>query len=432
MIESKAIRATIVICIIIIVVCGALTAWKIISNNKQGNAADSASGLISVKVTMAAITDIGAPSLIPGNISSKDIVNIVSPATGKINKVMAKQGQNVQAGTVLFTIDTTEAMAQTNPARGQMDSAYAAQQNGKTQISQIKTSIKNADKYIAAAQKNITKVKQAISKLKSTPPTTTTGGAATTTTSQAVTLQDQLTKLQSQLADAKKTRTQLKTQLTNSVAAQKQLDKQYADSKKYYNTSLSDMANTPVAAPSAGVVTALTAKSGATISQNMSAGSISLSGNAYVECSVASDVAQNIKIDLPVTINVAGGQQVLQGKITSITADPNGGQTYIISASIENAPPTILPGTQVTVEIQGAESSTAVMIPLSAVINSDFGDTVAVVRNDGAEFRQVVIGDTDGYSVEVKEGLSAGEVVIYEGQENLTEDSKIRIVDSEE
>jgi multidrug efflux pump subunit AcrA (membrane-fusion protein) len=53
---------------------------------------------------------------------------------------------------------------------------------------------------------------------------------------------------------------------------------------------------------------------------------------------------------------------------------------------------------------------------------------IYVVKGNGVEQRKLVLGRELGENVEVIGGLQLGEVVVVNGQINLTENSKIEIV----
>lgn len=76
---------------------------------------------------------------------------------------------------------------------------------------------------------------------------------------------------------------------------------------------------------------------------------------------------------------------------------------------------TLLPGQFVRVRVIGAEYNQAVVVPTSAIILSQAGAMVYVVRDDKTVSIRPVKAETMGNETIIHEGLSEGEIVISEG-----------------
>lgn len=100
-----------------------------------------------------------------------------------------------------------------------------------------------------------------------------------------------------------------------------------------------------------------------------------------------------------------------------------------LEASFPNKDHTLLPGMHVEVLVRGSAKRTALTIPLAAIQQSSAGYYAYIVtESQTAHVRPVTLGTiTDGVAV-VRDGLLPGDVVIIDGQDQLTEGSRVAIV----
>jgi multidrug efflux pump subunit AcrA (membrane-fusion protein) len=87
-------------------------------------------------------------------------------------------------------------------------------------------------------------------------------------------------------------------------------------------------------------------------------------------------------------------------------------KVFTTHVTIDNPLPGLRPGMTAEVVIQIVERDDALTVPVSAVRRAGGKNHVAVKKTDGGfEWREVVLGDTSGTVVEVKQGLKPGEQV---------------------
>jgi hypothetical protein len=67
-------------------------------------------------------------------------------------------------------------------------------------------------------------------------------------------------------------------------------------------------------------------------------------------------------------------------------------------------------------------------VPVEAVRTLENGDQqVAVVQDGRVQFRKIETGIRDKYQVEAVKGLKAGEIIIRDASQNITEGQRVRI-----
>ena len=135
---------------------------------------------------------------------------------------------------------------------------------------------------------------------------------------------------------------------------------------------------------------------------------------------------QNVRISVP----DLGGQQFI-GTITEkdIQADELS-RTYRIKALTDNAHGKLLPGMIANVKISGAlnpQTTDNIIIPEKLVqIMSDNTRFVWLVRDGKAKLQVVTIGDATSQGVIVESGLQQGDTLITEGQQKVSEGSRVQ------
>jgi len=135
---------------------------------------------------------------------------------------------------------------------------------------------------------------------------------------------------------------------------------------------------------------------------------------------------QNVRISVP----DLDGQQFI-GTITEkdIQADELS-RTYRIKALIDNADGKLLPGMIANVKISGAlnpQTTDNIIIPEKLVqIMSDNTRFVWLARDGKAKLQVVTIGNATSRGVIVESGLQQGDTLITEGQQKVSEGSRVQ------
>lgn len=104
-------------------------------------------------------------------------------------------------------------------------------------------------------------------------------------------------------------------------------------------------------------------------------------------------------------------------------------RTMTFEAIVPNKQGRLLPGFFADVRIVVGAKDTAFLVPEEAVVIREKDTLLFLVKGDQAFSRSVVAGEhLPGGRVEILTGLSGGEQVVIEGNKDLTDGSKVRIV----
>ncbi|MBL7834348.1 MAG: efflux RND transporter periplasmic adaptor subunit [Cyclobacteriaceae bacterium] len=116
------------------------------------------------------------------------------------------------------------------------------------------------------------------------------------------------------------------------------------------------------------------------------------------------------------------------GKIEYVSDRADEAHNYVVRVLIKNNSSTLLKaGMYGTASLKGTEKQ-ALMIPRAALLGSAKNPQVFAIENGTAVLKNIRTGFAENESVEILEGLKAGEVVVLTGHINLSSGSKVEIV----
>jgi RND family efflux transporter MFP subunit len=116
------------------------------------------------------------------------------------------------------------------------------------------------------------------------------------------------------------------------------------------------------------------------------------------------------------------------GSVTRIAdALQPGTRTLLAEIDVPNPDHALSPGMYCRVELKIPRKTPSLIVPSEAIIFNRNGLSVAVVENDTARIRNVTVVRDFGTSVEVSEGVAAGDKVIMNPQVDLADGRKVTI-----
>jgi membrane fusion protein (multidrug efflux system) len=338
-----------------------------------------------LEVTTIAVApgDVPVSAAYVAQTQSSQAVNIQARVSGFLDKRVYTEGAVVKAGQVLFRMDP-------KPFQAQVDGAAAALQRNQAAL-QVATANLNRTKPLA--QKN------ALS--------------------------------QKDLDDAQ-------GQYEQAAAA-------VAQSQAQLDSAKLDLSYTTITSPVAGVTSYAAVADGTYVSpQNSQLTTVSVLSPMWVNFSLSENEYQRIQNDvragrlrlpkdrsfLVEVEQVDGSLFPFTGRITF--ADPSYNSqtgTFLIRASVDNPAGVLRPNQYVRVHLKGAVRPNAILVPQRAVQQSGQGHFVWLVGKDGkAEQRPIVVGDwyQDGWFV--NEGLHAGDQLVVNGAQRLTQGAAVKVM----
>ena len=202
------------------------------------------------------------------------------------------------------------------------------------------------------------------------------------------------------------------------------------------SSARTQLANTRIVAPFAGVVEARLAEAGELASPGQPVVRLVGAGAVRVEAGVPERYAGDIRNGTQVRVSPnayeaepRGGRVVFVG-----TAINTQSRTFPIEVAVENADRSLKPSMVVRLDVTRAVLQDAIAVPTEAIVRDERGTSVFVVApGDGgsvASRRVVELGPNAGATVVVRSGLSAGDQIIVSGAVDLAEGDPVRVTET--
>jgi RND family efflux transporter MFP subunit len=334
-----------------------------------------------------------------GYVTARRMATVSAKITGRVQEVLIEEGQRVEAGQVLATLEAVDAQAQRALTVSQLAAA-------RTQVAQLRAQLELADKTLARSA-NLT--------------------------ARGLVSQQQLDQAQSE-------RDALAAGL-----AYAQRNVEVADA----SLALADIGidNTVVRAPFAGVITAKAAQPGEIVSPISAGGGFTRTGigtivdmdSLEVQVDVNEAFIGKVQPRQPVeAILNAYPDWRIPGEVIAIvpTADRSKA-TVKVRIALTEKDPRIVPDMGVRVSFlqvpseadaqAPAATPTGVLVPNEAVVRRDGADAVFVVADGRAALTPVQLGETGSRTTRIASGLAIGEKVVLSPPEQLVDGAAVTL-----
>ena len=333
-----------------------------------------------------------------GYVVARRMATVSAKITGKVREVRIEEGQHVDAGYVMATLDPIDADAQRTLAASQVAAS-------RSQIAGVQAQLREAEANAARLSSLVRQ--QLVSKAQY---------------DQAVAQRDAL-------------RAQLATAQRNASVSSANL-----------RIAENGVDNTVVRAPFAGVVIAKAAQPGEIVSPLSAGGGFTRTGigtivdmdSLEVEVDVGESYIGRVKPGMPVetVLNAYPDWKIPSEVIAIIPTADRGKATVKVRVALKQKDARIVPdmGARVSFlerEQPAARKRTGALVPAAAIVERDGKSVVYVVEGDGdkadVEAAAVTTGRTLGDDIEVLAGLSGGERVVLDPPEKLEDGARVRI-----
>ena len=373
-----------------VVVLGAGGAWLALGRDKG----------VEVQVAdVVAIGNDGAASAsvldATGYVVARRMATVSAKVPGKVREVLIEEGQRVEPGQVIATLDPIDAEQQRTLSASQLQAA-------RSQAAGVQAQLKEAEANAArlgalVGQKLVSRAQY----------------------EQAIAQRDSL-------------RAQLATAQRNAQVA--------ADGLRI---SAQGVDNTIVRAPFAGVVIAKAAQPGEIVSPMAAGGGFTRTGigtivdmdSLEVEVEVGEAFIGRVKPGMPTeTVLNAYQDWKIPGKVIAIIpAADRGKATVKVRVGIDAKDARIVPdmGARVSFLEEAkpvqADVKPGVLVPAAAIVERDGKDVAFAIDGEAVQQRTLKLGRTLGDDREVLEGLNGGDAVVLDPSEQLVDGARVRL-----
>lgn len=195
-------------------------------------------------------------------------------------------------------------------------------------------------------------------------------------------------------------------------------------------TAVNDQLNyTELRSDSAGTVTAVGAEPGEVVSSGQMIVTIAREGERDAVFHVPASLIRRSPPDPRVEITLADETSVTTiGRVREVApqADP-ATRTFEVKVTLDDAPAEMRLGATVIGTIH-LESQPAIILPASAMMESDGKPAVWIVSNGAVALREVQVLRYDTDTVIISEGLEDGEVIVTAGVQALRPGQKVKLL----
>lgn len=350
-----------------------------------------------VELAVAKRAEISSFITSTANVRALRDVAVASQLEGIVSKVLAEEGDFVNQGQVLCTLDDTQARIRLTlaeeklaQARIQMEKARIRQEKAAAQIGHTRVEY---ERYEKARKEGLVSDKEVAA---------------------------YKYKMEELIHDEKVAASEIR-ELQHRVA---ELESEIAQSKL-------DLSRMQIRAPFAGHVTQRMVNLGQRVRAMDALFNVGAFSPLYADVYLSERDTTLVKPGQIASLRLGSDEDVkVQGRVDRISpiVDQNTG-TVKVTLSF---PPTpgFRPGAFVRVDIKTDTRPGAILIPKRALIEEDGQNYVFIAGTDTAKRTRIEVGYQSDGMVEVRSGVSPGQKVVVAGQGALKEGSKIRVVRS--
>ena len=351
---------------------------------------------VAVQVEPVSRTNIATDNRASGKVASDNETNVFVPTNALCTAVYVSQGDTVNAGDKICTLDLAATIANKN----------AANVNYQSLVNQYNAQKSLLDKQIALAENNLFTTQRLFE----------IGAASQLEVDNAqITLEQAIMGRDSALA-------QLEAGIQSGKASleQVQMVLEHVDSRGN------------VIAPVPGTISTLTAVESSFVTASYPVAVIQGAEQMKITVYVSEALIPALHVGgvADVTVETAGA--TFQSEIRSVdrSANPQLG-LYGVTLSVPAEVAGLLPGMFADVTFHTDTRENTIVIPSQSIQTNDDIQYVYVVENDTAVYTEVTTGLAGSGVTEILSGLEEGDVLVTVGQTYLTDGSAVRVVSGE-
>lgn len=428
---------------------------------------------VAVQIQEVAVDTISTGSSVSGQVvDDSGQESVFVSANARCTDVYVEVGDEVEAGTVLCTLDMSDTKSALNNATTSYKDTKQSYQDQEalfnSQIALAEKAVSDAQKsyqeqeaffdaQLALAEKNVSdlealmeigaaaqiEIDQARLNLQSLQTT-----RSTTLTQLETGVQNAQTNLQSIQTTKSTTMAQLETGVQNaktslqSVQVSKsatlsQLESGMRTAESNIDQLKTVMENVDskgnVVAPAAGKILSLNAAKNSYVGPTAPVAVIDSAPRLEISVMVSESLVPRLSLQNEADVTISALDLTVTGFIQEIDEKANP-QTklYTVTLWTQEEVEGLRAGMFADVTFRTDVSTDTIVIPTEAILTTSEGQNVFVVEDGKARYVPVVTGLTGNGVTEITEGLSAGDQLVVVGQSYLTDGDPVRIVSGED
>ena len=350
----------------------------------------------------------------------RDQANIVPKITAPVSRFLVNRGDHVKQGQLLAELENRDLVAAATESRGQLaeaeSNARVATAGVPEQMTKAQTDVDSAREQLDAAQKVLESRQQLFKE----------GAIARKQVDEALVAEGQArAQFETEQQHLKALKDVGQAEQLKAAAAQVEA------ARGHHDTAQAQVDYSVIRSPIAGVITDRPLYQGEMAQAGMPLFSIMDMSAVVARLNLSQEQAKDIKSGDAATLTPADGSEPAMGKVTIVSPAVDANSTTVqVWVQASNPGERLRAGASVHVSIVAATIDGTTVMPASAVLPSDEGDTIAITVDDKnvAHHQKVTIGVREPDTVQVLDGVKPGDRVVTVGGLGLDDMAKVRVV----
>lgn len=433
-------RKKLVIAGVLVVGVAAAVAYGVLNRN---------SGVVVVQTGRVTRQDLAQTVSASGEIKPKKYVNISSNTMGRIVRMPVKEGDHVDSGDLLISLESIQTEADVQAAEAALEAAQTELEGMAAQIRSSEASVNSTKADIRRSEADLARAKQNLDRAE------TLNKSGLISREQYETVKTEYDIAGAQVNSASARLAQAEAQVAQAMKQKEGTALRIAQQRSALVRARDQFSKTTILAPLDGVITYLPVNEG----EIAIVGVQNQPGTVLMTIADLSIITAEVKVDETDIVNVRVGQEaevkvdalrdrVLKGHVSEVgnsalnragtaTTTSNQGNSqeakdFKVVITLDEPPPDLRPGLSCTATIVTATSSMVLTIPIQALTIREFDDPEAgagaseatpnkkkiekegvfILKEGKAVFRPVKTGITGTTDIEILQGLDENEEII--------------------
>ncbi|HSH35155.1 efflux RND transporter periplasmic adaptor subunit [Schnuerera sp.] len=409
--KKRIIGLMLVVSMVIILFTGCTT-----KDNVEEDSNEEQESYIPVEVSEVTFNTLANITTINGKVVADKDIMVMPTIPGKVKSISVKDGDYVNKGDLLFTLDDKDIRKQVDQAKIAYEMAKANYNMSQEQSSIAQESLERTKELTESVLEN------ARENLENTRKLYEAGAISKSQLDQAeLGLQQQETQLQAQLDQAEIGASDQVIEIANAQLEQAELA---------YNQAQDALDNATVTSPADGFVAGVNIEVGGMASSAQPAMNIVGMERVYVRTDVVEGLINKLEKGQDVNVTIpAVSSQPFDAVIDSIVPAPDARtQLYPVKIYLDNSDGKIKPGMFANVEIALDVKEDVLSVPSQSVIVRDEKNIVYIVEDGKAVEKEVEIGLDTGTDIEILAGLEEKDKIIISGHNYVEDGGAVKVI----
>ncbi|NRU74234.1 efflux RND transporter periplasmic adaptor subunit [Clostridium beijerinckii] len=391
--------------VIAVIGCAAVAKTKLFTAKKEATTAVAASKT-TVEVQIAKAQEKSLGDSYKATLEAYQQGIVTSKIAAKVVAVSIENGQYVNAGDTIATLDDQDIQNSIKTAQAQVEVSEQQVNSTQQQLNSSQVTLQKLQILMDDAQRNYDRQKTLFD-----------GGAISKTDFESAEKA-----LNTSKADYSSGLASIESAKASIESSKASLEAQKVNLQKAQN----DLANTVIKAPISGVISDKTLNVGQMASQGAALAKVNDISSVYATIQVPQEKITGVKIGQAATITVDGNDKTYDGTIEAMDSAADATtRVFNCKVKIDNGDKSLLPGIFGKVQLISEEKAQVITVPISALAGNEGDYSVFLNDNGTAKKQKITIGETNENNVEITDGIKEGDQVICTNISTLQEGSEV-------